>query len=106
MITACANDEKYLNLHYLKHVIFTYDKCSETKQDPSSLKLDDAFPETIRTKPTARANLICFTRDKVSKHNVCPRGTWETWRRLRRLNKETAACCLTAYCVGGYRRVG
>ncbi len=49
------------------------------------------LPETIRTIPRARTNLARFTSDKVSKQNVCPQGTCETWRRLGRLIKETAA---------------
>ncbi len=48
----------------------------QNKSDPSYFKLGDALPETIRT------NLTRFTRDKVNKHDVCPQGTWETWRRL------------------------
>ncbi len=47
--------------------------------DASYLKLDDALPEKIRTKPTSRATLACFTRDKVSQHDVCSQGTCETW---------------------------
>ncbi len=48
--------------------------------DISYLKLDDALPETTRTIHTTRANLACFTSDTVSKQNVCPQGTCETWR--------------------------
>ncbi len=39
-------------------------------------------------------------RDKVSGHDVCPQGTWETRRRLRRLIKETAACYFISYYLG------
>ncbi len=43
------------------------------KNDTSYLKLDGAsLPETIRTKPTTRTNLACFTSDKVSKHDHKP----------------------------------
>ncbi len=37
----------------------------QNKQDASYLKLDDALPETIVTIAATRANLTCFTRDKV-----------------------------------------
>ncbi len=49
-----------------------------------------------------RTNLACFTSDKVRKHNVCPQGAWETWRRLRHLIKETAGC----YFIGEHWRAG
>ncbi len=75
----------------------------QNKSDPSCFKLDDALPETIRTKPTTRTNLACFTRDKVSKHDVCPQGTWG---QLGRLIKETAACYFIGYYVGAYRHAG
>ncbi len=45
----------------------------QNKQDTSYLKLDGALPETIRTTPTTGVYLACFTGDKVSKHNICPR---------------------------------
>ncbi len=64
------------------------------------------LPEAIRTKPTTRTNLACFTSDKVSKHNVCPQGTRETWRRLGRLIKETAACYFIGYYVGRFWHAG
>ncbi len=50
----------------------------QNKSDTSYFKLDDALPETIRTKPTTMANLACFTSDKV-RHNVCPQGTCDPW---------------------------
>ncbi len=98
MFVLCAKEEKYLNLYYVKHVIFTY-ALKQNESDPSHFKLDDALPETVRTKPTTRTNLACFTRDRVSKHNVCPQGTWETWRQLGRLVKETAAWYFIGYYV-------
>ncbi len=77
--------------------------CKQNKYDQSYLKLDDALPEIIRTKPTTRTNLACFTRDKVSKHDICPQGTWETWRQLGRLIEETAACYFISYYISKYQ---
>ncbi len=47
-----------------------------------------------------------FTNNKVNKHDVCPQGTCETWRRLERLIKETAANYFISYFMGRYRRAG
>ncbi len=60
----------------------------------------------IVTIPTTRANLACFTSDKVSEHDVCPQGTRETWRRLGPLIRETANYYFIGYHVVGYRRAG
>ncbi len=86
--------------------LFTTIAFKQNKSDPSYFKLHDALPETIRTILTARAHLTCFTRDKVSKRDVCPQGTWETWRRLWHLVKETAACCFIDYYISRYRCAG
>ncbi len=72
----------------------------QNKSDASFLTLDDALPETIISTPTARANLSCFTGDKVRKHDVCPQGTCEIWRGLQCLIKETAAYYLICYYIG------
>ncbi len=50
--------------------------------------------------------LACFTSDKVSKQNVCPQGTCETWHQLGCLVKETAACYFMDYYIGEYQRAG
>ncbi len=50
------------------------------------LKTGCCSPWDNQKKPTTRANLACFTGDKVSKHNICPQETCETWRWLRRFN--------------------
>ncbi len=52
-------------------------------------------------KPTTRANLPCFTSDKVSKQKVCPQETCETWCQLRYLIKETATHDFIGYFIGG-----
>ncbi len=58
------------------------------------LKLDDAVPETITTIPTTRANLVCFTSDKVSKHNVCPQGSHD---KLKQTRLRVCRLCVLAF---------
>ncbi len=58
------------------------------------------------TIPTARENLACFTSDKISKHNIGPQETCETWRWPRHFIKETAAYYFMGYYIGEYLRAG
>ncbi len=78
----------------------------QNKQDTFHLKLDDALLETTITIPTTGANLACFTRNKISKHSVCPQGTYKKWRRRVRLIKETADYFFIGYYIGGYQCAG
>ncbi len=52
---------------------------------------------TVAFKQTSKVHV--FTSDKVSKHNVCPQGTNETWSPLGRLIKETAAYYFIGYYI-------
>ncbi len=67
--------------------------------------MDDTLSDTILIC-TTRANLACFTSDKVSKHNICPQETCDTGHQLRRLIKETAAYYFIGYYAGGYQHAG
>ncbi len=68
----CGKRRKILELQFCKTCHIYLRQLLLNKSDTSCFKLNDALPETIITIPTTRANLVCFTSDKVRKHHVCP----------------------------------
>ncbi len=88
---------------YVKHVIFILWQLllnKRSKMRPTSNWMMLSLRQSEQNPQPGQ--IWSFTRDKVSKHDVCQQGTCETWRRLGRLNKETAACYFIRYYIGGY----